>query len=306
MSIERRKMDSAEMQKVIKFVKGMTKSLTFDENMDKANWPKSRKRNNFFYSLMPKQKGVKFKKVNTGSAKALLSVYGEPDENNIILYIHGGGFVSGNAFVTKSYCSMLAKYTNCRVYSAEYALAPEHPFPEGFNDCCDVFEDIMKRHPAAKITLIGESAGGNYSLAIALKYKDYDRISCIIVNSPTVDFSGKVDHSINENKDFIVKKGCLEPLKSMYVRENNPKNPYISPIYGDFSGFPPVFITCDINETLYADSVALYEKCKEAGVTVRMVEAEGTYHAFAVSGTNTPETLQILNEHTEFIKKYSL
>lgn len=302
MAIERINVSSSEMKRVLKFIKIMTKSMKFDENMKNVNWKRCRIRNNFFYMLMPKQKGVKYKKVKLGSVKALLSTFGKPDEKNIILYLHGGGFVTGSAFVCKSYCSTLAKYSKCMVYAAEYSLAPEKPFPAGFNDCCNAFEEIVKLHPNAKIALVGESAGGNYSIALALKYKE--KVSCVIANSPAVDFSSKVEYDKNEDNDFIVKRGCLKPLIEMYVGDNDISNPYISPIYGDFTNFPPTLITCDINETLYVSAQALYQKCKEANIDVTMIEAVGTCHAFAVAGSNTPETMKILNRTVEFIKKY--
>lgn len=303
MAITKIKIDSKDMKGVLKFVKLMTKSMTFDANMENANWKKQRKRNDFFYKLMPKEKGIKYKNIKLGN-RGVMKVYNSEDyvrEDIVIIYLHGGGFVTGNAFVCKSYCSMLAKYANCRVYAVEYALAPENKFPKGFEDCCKAYEEIVSLHPDSKVVLVGESAGGNYSLALGLKYKNDEKIACVIANSPTVDFSGAIDHTKNENKDFIVKVGVSEPLSRMYVGSEDATNPYISPYYGDFADFPPTFITCDINETLYADSKALYEKCEAAGVKVELIEVEGAYHAFAVSGTNTPETKQILEDTVKFI-----
>lgn len=304
MAIQMMQMESKGMQTAISFVKKMTKSMTFDENMDQANWPKARRRNNLFYRLMPKEDGVKFQKVQIGTEKALLAEYKKPGDDHIIIYLHGGGFVTGSAFVCKSYASMLAKYSGYKVYAVDYSLAPEHPYPQGFNDCSAAFEALVEMYPNATFTVIGESAGGCFSLILALKFKELHKITSVIVHSPTVDFSGVVDHNQNENKDFIVMKGCSEALKRMYVREANVENFYVSPIYGDFNDYPPTFITCDINETLYGDSVALYEKLVEAGVPVEMIKAEGAYHAFAVTGTNAPETTKILEENVAFMKKY--
>lgn len=306
MAIKRIKVQSKEMEKVILFVKQMTKSMTFDANMERCNWPKQRRRNDLFYKLMPRVKGVTFKKLPIGNKGVLLAESENKGNKNstddiVIIYMHGGGFVTGNAYVCKSYLSMLAKYSGCKVYAISYSLAPEHKFPKGFNDCCIAFEEIANMHPNAKIALVGESAGGNFSVALGLKYKEKGNIACVIANSPTIDFSGALDHTLNENKDFIVKLGVSESLVRMYVGDADTKDPYVSPYYGDFNGFPAVFITCDVNETLYADSKALYDKCVEAGVKVEMLEAEGAYHAFAVSGTNTPETADILKNTVNFI-----
>lgn len=116
---EYRKIESHEMQGVIRFVKKMTESMTFDENMESANWPKSRKRNNFFYKLMPKEKGVKFKRLNIGNRGVMLAECEKTDDSQIIIYMHGGcrGCVS-------CFCGIWHKYTRnntiaarmCRIY----------------------------------------------------------------------------------------------------------------------------------------------------------------------------------------------
>ena len=127
---------------------------------------------------------------------------------------------------------------------------------------------------------------------------------CIRDSSPIVDFTGNLDRTEHEVDDFTVKAGCLKPLNQIYVANNNANNPYISPLFGDFKRFPPTYITCDYNETLYADSKALYEKCEQSKVDVELVEVKGTFHAFATIGTGTPETKQILEENIAFMKKY--
>lgn len=303
MAVEKITINSKEMESAIRFVKKLTKSMVFDSNMESIDWQKARHRNNLFYRLMPREKGVKYKKINMGKVDCLMATSENSLRDQIILYIHGGGFVTGSAFVAKSYMSMLAKYSEYMVYAPDYALAPEYKFPTGFDDCCEAFEWLIKEYPDAKISLVGESAGGNYCLGLALKYKNTARIASVTTHSPIIDFSGHTDHSINENKDFIVMPGSAEPLKRMYIGNNDVHNPYISPILGDYDGFPPLFLTCDANETLYADAIALYKKCCEAGIDVEMTIAEGTFHAFATTGTYSPETTKILEKNIRFIKK---
>ena len=303
MGIEIRTATSKEMMKNIRTVKTMTKGMGFDENMGKVNWSMVRRISDFGYQFMPKEKDVKFRKIKNNEISALISEYGTPDTSNIILYIHGGGFVSGSAKSSKGYSSMLAKYSGNPVFAIDYSLAPENPFPSGFNDCVAAFEEIASMYPSAKITLAGESAGANLCIALALKEKDSNRIACVIVHSPIVDFIGSLNRRIHTADDFTVKEGCLIPLKSIYVKNNNIENPYISTILGDYKGFPPTFITCDSNETLYADSITLYNKCEENGVDVELIEMNGTFHAFATIGTGTPETKQILEDNIAFMKK---
>ena len=304
MGIQIREAKSEEMKKNIRTVKQMTKGMGFDENMGKVNWSFVRVISNFGYQFMPKEKGVKYQKIKLGNVKAVVSEYGQVNGKNIIMYIHGGGFVSGSASSSKGYSSMLAKYSSYKVIAVDYSLAPEHSFPKGFDDCYNAFCEIARLYPNAKITLVGESAGANLCLALALKTKETKKVACVLVHSPIIDFTGGLNRSEHEIDDFTVKEGCLKPLNKIYVGDNKADNPYISPLFADFCGFPPTFITCDYNETLYADAKTLYKKCEQAGVDVELVEVKGTFHAFATIGVGTPETKRILQENIEFMNKY--
>lgn len=303
MSIEHRIVTSDEMKKNIRTVKKMTNGMGFDENMGKVNWSMVRRISNFGYQFMPREKGVKFSQIKSGKTKALLSEYGNTNKENIILYIHGGGFVSGAAKASKGYSSMLAKYSGNPVYAVDYALAPEQPFPTGFDDCVNIFDFLVNQYPNSKITLVGESAGANLCLAVALKRKETGRIACVLAHSPIVDFTGNIDRSEYAIDDFTVKEGCLIPLRRIYIGDADVFNPYISVIYGEYKGFPPTFITCDSNETLYADAKVLYDKCIAESVKVRLIEVEGAFHAFATIGTGSPETQKILEENIAFMKE---
>lgn len=304
MGIQVREAKSVKMKRNIRTVQQMTKGMGFDENMGNVNWSFVRVISNFGYQFMPKEKGVKYKKIRLGDTKAIVSEYGKCSNKNIIMYIHGGGFVSGSASSSKGYSSMLAKYSGYKVIAVDYSLAPEYAFPKGFDDCYNAFCEITRLYPMAKITLVGESAGANLCLALALKVKNLGKVSCVIVHSPIVDFTGSLNRTEHTIDDFTVKEGCLKPLNQIYVAEHEADDPYISQIFGDFKDFPPTYITCDYHETLYADARALYEQCEKYGVDVELVEVKGTFHAFATIGTGTPETQQILEENIVFMNKY--
>lgn len=305
MAIEIRESVSDEMQKRIKTVKKMSNGMGFDENMANVNWSAVRRISNFGYKFMQKEKGVKFKKLKLDNIKAEMAIPNKLTNDNIIMYIHGGGFVSGSASSSRGYCSMLASYSGCRVIAADYSLAPEKPYPNGVNDCISAYKSIIEMFSNPQIALVGESAGANLCLITALKAMDLHikKPSCVIVHSPFVDFCGSLDRTQHYVDDFTVKEGCLKPLNDIYVNGYDASLPYISPIYGDFKDFPPLYISCDYNETLFADSMALYEKCDRIGVNVNMLQMKGAFHAFAAIGTGTPETKQILIENTDFIKE---
>lgn len=301
MSIQIREVTSNEMDKNIKTVKKMTSGMGFDENMEKVNWAAVRRVSNFGYRFMPKDKGVKFKKVLFGNIKCEMAIPLKQNSDNIILYIHGGGFVSGSAQSSRGYCSMLANYSGCRVIAVNYALAPEHPYPDGVNNCFDVYRVILNNYHC-KIALIGESAGANLCLVTAHKAikAGISAPSCVIVHSPIVDFSGSLDRTQHVN-DFTVKDGFLKPLNNIYTQNTELTNFEVSPIYAEMTGFPPLSISCDYNETLFADAMALYEKAVVSNVPAYLVQMKGAFHAFATIGTGAPETMQLLKENVQFI-----
>lgn len=306
--IDHRKAASPEMRKSIQTVRKMTGGMGFDENMGNVNWRLIRLISNFGYQFMPKEKGVKFSKTTLAGVKAEVAVPERLESDNIILYLHGGGFVSGGASASRGYCSMLAKYAGCRVVALDYSLAPEKPYPAAINDCHVVYQEILKKHPLSKVALIGESAGGNLCLALThrLTADGAPKPASVVVHSPFVDFTNSLDRSFYEIHDFTVKPEALSMLggdtKNIYVGKEKATNPDASPLFGDFAQFPPLFITCDCNETLYADALAIYKKCEEAGRDVRMVTMQGAFHAFATLGTGSPETKEILLENVRFIR----
>jgi len=303
MSIEGITINSKEMEAVLHFVKRHSDEMAFDGNMESRDWIRSRRKNRILYSVLPTRLGIKIDRVSTDGPELLFACDEQVEEDRVIMYIHGGGFVTGSAFSKKSYCSTLAKHTGYRVYSPEYALAPENKYPSGFSDCCKAFEWVLETYPNSKVSLVGESAGGNLCLAVGLKYKDIGRIANVSVHSPVVDFSGAVDRTYYDNEDYIVKPECIAPLSRMYVGDGDVKDPFVSPILGDYTNFPPLFISCDVHETLYADSVDLYKKCRDLGVDVQMVMMSGTFHAFGVVGAGTNEASELLEKNVKFIKE---
>ncbi|MBR1597281.1 MAG: alpha/beta hydrolase [Lachnospiraceae bacterium] len=334
MPIEIRKATSKEMKKNIRVVKMMTRGMQFDENMAKVNWKAVRRISGIGYTFMPREKGVKVYRLRIGNGKSEISIPENVNDGVIVMYIHGGGFVSGSAASSRGYCSMLAKATGYKVVAVDYRLAPENPYPSGLDDCYEMFCKLAQKYPKAEIVLCGESAGANLCLALCHRInaecddsgiygcndeKNSDncdeleqahddieidkRIAAVIVHSPFMDFTGSLSRGEHEVDDFTVKEGCLPALNEIYVGKHNADDSCVSPLYGYYKNFPPTFITCDYNETLYADSMELYHMCEDAGVDVRMIQMQGAFHAFATMGTGTPETMKILEDMKLFIKK---
>lgn len=256
---------------------------------------------------MPIAPGVVCTADTLGGVEAQCCTPDKAREDAVILYIHGGGLICGNALTSRGYGSMLAAAVKIQVYTVSYRLAPEHQYPAANDDCYDAYADVVKRHPNKPVFLIGESGGGYLSLTTTIKAKDsgLKLPAGIIAYSTPIDFSESIDRSANDGKDFMVPSTELKTLRAMYCPDPRFwKDPYFSPLYGDYTGFPPMLVVWDVDETLAADSEKLVEIAKAAGVQVQHKAYSGCFHAFPTAGHGTPESAEVLAETVVFIEKH--
>lgn len=258
---------------------------------------------------LPTPKGVTFEKELLGGVETERITPPNILNDNIIFYIHGGGFVYGNAFTSRGYGSVLADECGMITYTISYRCAPEHKFPAGVDDCFSVYCELLKKYPGKKIALVGESAGGNLVLVTALRAKDegVQMPACIFSQSPSTHMDENLP-SAKKNKDVdlvVPYENLSEILSTEYLEEGtDPKHPYVSPYYGDYTDFPPLKLTVDDSEVLFDDSDYLVKKVKEAGVDVDYQIMTGTFHTFPAIGRACPESKKILEETAQFIHKW--
>lgn len=303
MGIESRKAKSMQMFFGKLAPRALSAFICFDESISARNWPFWRKFNDALRVFMPRCLDVDWKMKKIEGVDCLVLTPHRIRNQNIIYYIHGGGFVNGSARSTGSYGTMLAHYSGCRVISCDYSLAPEHPYPAGLNDCVAVYKGIQKEY-GGRIALVGESAGGNLVLSTAFKVMDdgLEKPASVSAHSPMIDLSMTIKREDHIIKDFTVKQGCLPALKKIYG-DGKSGDVYCSPYFGNYKDFPPLFISCDENEMLETDSQKLYEKAVKAGVETYMIKISGAFHAFAVMGSLSPESKYVLRKNVSFIKE---
>ncbi|MCM1172067.1 MAG: alpha/beta hydrolase [Clostridium sp.] len=226
----------------------------------------------------------------------------------VILQLHGGGYV--NAF-KNNYRTMAGLYSEAGdgadVLSIDYRVAPEHPFPAAFEDALAAYDWLLARgYGENEIILAGDSAGGGLAMAVCHYLKDAGRKlpAGIIAMSPWTDVAAtgasyrdnyEIDPIFGQDEDSLI-------YNNPYVAENDPENPYISPMYGDFAGFPPMLIQVGTHEMLFSDSETVAAKAKEAGVKVKLSVYEGMFHVFQMAAKLMPESKQAWTEVQGFIK----
>jgi salicylate hydroxylase len=226
-----------------------------------------------------------------------------------ILHFHGGGYVLGSATSSLEYANRLAQAVGGSCITVDYRLAPEHPYPAALDDAVDAFRGLIDQGvPASSIVLSGESSGGGLALALALTLKiaGGPLPAGIIGACPFVDLtlSGQ---SISEfsGDDPAANRDVLAYLGASYFQGHEPTDPLVSPLYGDLSGLPPMFLTASKGEVLLSDTTRLVERAKRAGVEVEARIVEDSVHVYPIFPflPETVSTLQAIGEWvTERVK----
>lgn len=205
----------------------------------------------------------------------------------VILHCHGGGYSTGSRLYARTLTSKLAASTSMDVLCFDYRLAPENPYPAALEDAMKVWDHIMLLgYGARDVIITGDSAGGNLALALTLSLKEEKRIlpRGIVLMSPWTDLtsSGK-SFQTRAEVDPVLDSDYINRMIEAYAGNLDLHNPLISPLFGDFSGFPPTYIQVGENEILYSDSTRLHQAFVDANVSVKMDVFKGMWHVFQMS-----------------------
>ena len=237
----------------------------------------------------------------------LLSAKENPDVEHVILQLHGGGYMGA---IRNAYYVFAGLYNEIShgmsVLSPDYRVAPENPYPAALNDAISSYKWLMERgYKPENIVLAGDSAGGGLSLALCMYLRDHDMPTPggIIAMSPWTDLTASgPSYDFNYDKDPLY-GGSRESLIyiNAYPGDNDKKDPYISPAFGKFDGFPPMLIQVGSHEMLLSDSETVAAKAREAGVKVRLTVYEGMFHDFQMAYTAIPESKKAWAEAGRFL-----
>ena len=206
------------------------------------------------------------------------------DHRKIILYCHGGGYTSGNLGYSRPLSFKLSHATGWETLSFEYRLAPEHPFPAAADDALAAWDYLMQLgYGARDVTVAGDSAGGNMALVLCHRLKAAGRMlpGRLILMSPWTDMTASgASYQERKELDPSITEDYIHAVRNAYAGDANVEDPQLSPLFGDFTGFPPTLIQVGSNEILYSDSAMLRQRMTAAGVVCRMEEWQDMWHVF--------------------------
>jgi acetyl esterase/lipase len=236
--------------------------------------------------------------------KYVPEVSNDNSDGDIIFYCHGGGYMTGSCMYAREITTKLSKYNRCKVFSFNYRLAPEHPYPAALEDAYKAWEYVLSLGYEPKhITIAGDSAGGNLALCLTLllKEKNEPLAKCLVLFSPWTDMTSSGDsYHANEVLDPILDNDYIKRAANCYLGQACATDPFVSPIFADLRGFPPVYIQVGTNEILYDDSYSLYTKLLKDNVYAKLDTFQGMWHVFQMSPIKVAR--EAFEKVAEFIK----
>lgn len=259
-----------------------------------------------FFTLKPLPSDVIYDEIEDFSYKAEWVIPPDEDPEKVIFYTHGGGYGMGDLVSSRALIAPIAKKTGIRVFSFEYRLAPEHPFPAAFDDAKEAYEYVLGQgYSSGNIIAFGESAGGGLAVSNILRLiaEGKEAPKCLVTISPWSDLTATGQtYFLNEDKDPLLRGKYLKRLADSYVGDDSPLNPYISPAFASYDDrFPPTLIQAGSDEVLLDDSKLLYNAMKDGGVDVDIEIYSKMWHVFHI--WQLEESDKAITAIDEFIKR---
>lgn len=241
-------------------------------------------------------------------AEWVLAPGADPDRR--LLYLHGGGYVSGSAAFYVPLAARLSAAAGCAVLLPDYRLAPEHRFPAGLEDCVRAEQWLALTGPegpasAEALFVAGDSAGGSLTLAVLLALRDrglaLPEAGIALSAFTDLTLSGESVRSEAE-LDPIMHPRALPEFVALYATDDERCNPLASPLFGDYHGLPRLLLQVGEHEIIRDDSVRVAARARADGVAVTLEVWEGMFHVFQSHERLLPEAQEAIAHIGAFLR----
>lgn len=228
-------------------------------------------------------------------------------KKHLMFYLHGGAYVFGGGDASVREAANIASTAGITAISVDYRMPPEHPFPAALDDAVAVYKALLKDYKPKRIAFGGTSAGSGLALATVHKLKMLELAlpGAIYAGTPWADLTKTGDTLFtNEGLDrvLVTYDGSLGASARLYADGHNMKDPLLSPVYGDFKGFPPTILITGTRDMFLSDTSRTHRKLREAGVVADLHVFEALSHAGYVFDLTSPESRQTYAEVAAFLE----
>ena len=256
--------------------------------------------------------GVKSEQVTIAGVNCYILTPGnipEQNRNRLLVHVHGGGYVFAPGEAATREAILMAGVGKFKVISIDYRMPPDFPYPAAMDDAMAVWKDAIKTNDPKKMAIFGTSTGGGMTLAMVLRARTegLPLPGATAPGTPWSDMTKTGDTFFtNEKVDNILvsNDGWLGEAAKLYANGHDLRDPQLSPIYGDFAGFPPTILTSGTRDLFLSNTVRTHRKLRQAGVVADLHVFEGQSHAQYAGDPDAPETKEHFGELTAFFDRY--
>jgi acetyl esterase/lipase len=234
----------------------------------------------------------------------------QPSDKRLLVYLHGGAYVLGSARSTLGISAMMAEETGIHSISVDYTLAPQVRYMVILDQVTTVIRGLLAEGYSLKnMAIYGDSAGGGLAAGAVLKMRDegIGMPAALVLLSPWSDIADAGDsyHTLAAAEPTYTYKDLLKPAAAAYAPPAEQKNPYVSPVYGDYSkGFPPTLIQGGTKEIFLSNFIRQYQAIDQAGIPVKLDLYEGMVHVFQLGHPAWPESKTARLKIRAFLKAH--
>lgn len=238
-----------------------------------------------------------------GNACEILRPEGAGD--GLVIYFHGGGFMFGSPRSHRVIASNLARASGMTVLSAQYRMAPEHPFPAAHDDAFAVWQWALAQGHS-RCALVGDSAGGNLALASAVRARDagLPLPRAMVLLSPALDFAGEGASHTRMADAPLVDANLAEVFFTLYAGATDRKSPALTPFDAPMAGLPPTQVQVGTWELLRSDSETIVARMQAAGVPAELTLWDGMCHNHQLFAPFLGEGMASLDQAGAFLRDH--
>jgi acetyl esterase/lipase len=238
-------------------------------------------------SQVPLAEGIEYEAKELGGVPGWWCRAAGAPTDAAILYLHGGGYIVGSAKAYRHPVGQVAAAAGVSAFVPDYGLAPEEPFPAGFNDAVAVY-DALVRQGVKRVAIVGDSAGGGLALALLAlvsKQREVKPVAAVAI-SPWADLT--VSGQSMDGRaavDPLLSRATMQDGAALYLAGADARDPRASPLFGNLDGLPPTLIHVGDDEVLLDDAVRYAQTAEQAGSSVDLHVWAGMVHVFTSSIT---------------------
>jgi monoterpene epsilon-lactone hydrolase len=256
--------------------------------------------------------GVSIEPIELGGVKAFTLTPKDilpANRNRLLFHVHGGGYVFGPGESGTMEATLMAAYGGFKVVSIDYRMPPDDPYPAAMDDAMAAWKAAINMADPRNMAIFGTSTGGGMTLAMILRAKQegLPLPAAIAPGTPWSDLTETGDsYKTNEWLDNVLVSysGWLGHAAVLYANGHDLKDPMISPIYGDFAGFPPAILTSGTRDLFLSLTVLTHRKLRRAGVEAELQVYEGMSHAQYNFDAFAPESKETFTEIARFFDRH--